>query len=245
METMTTRATTINLSEAERLASAVGGALLAAYGLAQRSKSGAMMAAAGGALIVRGATGFCPGYAAAGIDTSRSDTKSALAGSRGTPVETAVTIAKPHDELYRFWRNLENLSMFMPHLVSVKDLGDNRSHWIAKAPGGRTVEWDAEIINDDINELIGWRTLEGSDVVSAGSVRFKPTGKDGETLVKVHLQYDPPAGKVGATVAWLLGHDPSQTISEDLRRFKALMETGEVPTIEGQPRGRQSILNYD
>src|SRR4051812_1334926 len=144
METMTTRATTINLSEAERLASALGGALLAAYGISQRSKSGAMMAAAGGALIVRGATGFCPGYAAAGIDTSRSDTKSALAGSKGTPVETAVTIAKPHDELYRFWRNLENLSMFMPHLVSVKDLGDNRSHWIAKAPGGRTVEWDAE-----------------------------------------------------------------------------------------------------
>ena len=233
----------VNLSEAERLASAIGGALLAAYGLSQRSKSGAMIAAAGGALIVRGATGYCPGYAAAGIDTSRNDTRSALAGARGTPVDTAITIAKPHDELYRFWRDLENLPKFMPHLVSVRELGENRSHWIAKAPGG-TVEWDAEIINDDANELIGWRTLEGSDVVSAGSVRFKPNGRD-ETVVRVHLQYEPPAGKVGTTIAWLLGHEPSQTIGEDLRRFKALMETGEVPTIEGQPRGRQSILNYD
>src|SRR5689334_8191889 len=142
---MQMRASTMNISDTERFASALGGALLAAYGIAQRSKSGAMIAAAGGALIVRGATGFCPGYAAAGIDTSRSDTKTALAGSRGTPVETAVTIAKPHDELYRFWRDLENLPKFMPHLVSVKELGGNRSHWVAKAPGGRTVEWDAEI----------------------------------------------------------------------------------------------------
>jgi uncharacterized membrane protein len=242
---MQMRATTstINLSEAERIASAFGGALLAAFGLAQKSKAGAMIAAAGGALIVRGATGYCPGYAAAGIDTSRSDTKRALGGARGTLVDTSITIAKPHDELYRFWRNLENLPKFMPHLVSVKELGEKRSHWIAKAPGG-TVEWDAEIIHDDGNGLIGWRTLEGSDVVSAGSVRFKPTGHD-ETAVRVHLQYEPPAGKVGATIAWLLGHEPSQTIREDLRRFKALMETGEVPTIEGQPRGRQSILNYD
>ena len=243
--TMETKTTSINLSEAERLASAFGGALLAAYGISQRSKSGAMIAAAGGALIVRGATGYCPGYAAAGIDTSRSDTRSALAGSRGTPVETAVTIAKPHDELYRFWRNLENLPRIMPHLVSVTDRGDSRSHWVAKAAGGRTVEWGAEIINDNQNELIGWRSLDGSDVVSAGSGRFKPTGKDDETLVHVHLQYEPPAGKVGTAVAWLTGHEPSQTIREDLRRFKALMETGEVPTIEGQPRGRQSILNYD
>jgi len=234
-----------NISDTERLASALGGAVLAAYGISQRSKSGTVLAAAGGALIVRGATGYCPGYAAAGIDMHTSDdTKVALAGEKGTPVELAVTIARPHDELYRFWREFENLPRFMPHLVSVTDLGDNRSHWVATSVRGRTVEWDAEIINDDENELIGWRTLNGSDVVSAGSVRFKPTGQ-GETMVHVHLQYEPPAGKVGATIAWLLGHEPSQTIREDLRRFKALMETGEVPTTEGQPRGRQSILNYD
>jgi len=226
-----------NISDAERLASALGGALLAAYGISQRSRSGTILVAAGGALIVRGATGYCPGYAAAGIDWHTSDdTRVALAGEKGTPVDVAVTIARPHDELYRFWRQLDNLPKFMPHLVSVTDLGNNRSHWVAMAIRSRTVEWDAEIINDNPNELIGWRTLAGADVVSAGSVRFKPNGK-GETEVHVHLQYDPPAGKMGAVVAWMFGDEPSQTIREDLRRFKALMETGEVPTTKGQPRG--------
>src|SRR3954469_9599165 len=154
---METKLQIANISDAERLASALGGALLAAYGIPQRNKSGAMLAAAGGAVIVRGATGFCPGYAAAGVDMSTSDdTKTALAGSRGSLVDTAGTIARPHDELYRFWRRLENLPKFMPHLVSVKQLDDTRSHWIAKAVRGRTVEWDAELINDDVNELIGW-----------------------------------------------------------------------------------------
>jgi uncharacterized membrane protein len=243
---METKLQIANISDAERLASALGGALLAAYGISQRNKSGAMLAAAGGALIVRGATGFCPGYAAAGVDMRTSDdTKTALAGARGSLVDTAVTIARPHDELYHFWRHLENLPKFMPHLVSVKQIDDKRSHWIAKAIRGRTVEWDAEIINDDLNELIGWRTLDGADVVSAGSVRFKPGGREGETQVHVRMQYDPPAGKMGAAFAWLFGDNPSQTIRDDLRRFKALMETGEVPTTEGQPRGQQSILNYD
>ena len=114
-----------------------------------------------------------------------------------------------------------------------------------KAPAGRTVQWDAEIINEIPGELIAWRTLAGADVVSAGSVRFIPLGAGRGTEVHVRLQYDPPAGKVGATVAWLLGHDPASAIREDLRRFKQIMETGEVPTTDGQPRGRQSILNYD
>ncbi len=242
---MNAKTTIANISDSERIATALGGALLAAYGISQRSKAGTILAAAGGALIVRGATGYCPGYAAAGIDMSSDDTKVALAGSRGTPVELAVTIMKPHDELYRFWHDLENLPKFMPHLVSVQSLGGNRSHWQAKVLRGRTVEWDAEIINDVPNELIGWRTLDGADVVSAGSVRFKPSGHDGETIVTVHMQYEPPAGKMGATLAWMFGQAPSQTIREDLRRFKALMETGEVPTTAGQPRGQQSILNYD
>jgi uncharacterized membrane protein len=120
-----------------------------------------------------------------------------------------------------------------------------RSHWVAKAPAGRTVQWDAEIINEIPGELIGWRTLDGADVVSAGSVRFKRAAGGRGTEVRVRLQYEPPAGKVGATVAWIMGHEPSQTIREDLRRFKQLMEAGEVPTIAGQPRGKQSPLNYD
>jgi uncharacterized membrane protein len=133
----------------------------------------------------------------------------------------------------------------MDHLESVTHVDERLSHWVAKAPAGRSLEWSAEIINEIPGELIAWATLAGSDVVSAGSVSFTPSPDGRETQVRVRLQYDPPAGKIGAAVAWLLGKDPSQTIREDLRRFKQLMEAGEIPTTDGQPRGKQSILNYD
>jgi uncharacterized membrane protein len=107
------------------------------------------------------------------------------------------------------------------------------------------VEWDAEIINEIHHELIAWRTLHGSTVVSAGSVHFKPAGPNRGTQVYVHMQYSPPAGRLGVAIAWMLGHEPNQTVQEDLRRFKRLLETGEAPTTKGQPRGRQSIFNYD
>jgi uncharacterized membrane protein len=238
---------TTNVAEVERWASALGGAALTVFGVKQRSVAGAMIAASGGALIYRGATGHCPVYAAAGVNTAGDvyDSKVALGGPRGVNVEEAVTINESADALYRFWRNFENLPRFMRFLVSVRQLDDRRSHWVARAPAGRTVEWDAEIINEVPGELIGWRTLDGADVVSAGSVRFKSAGGGRGTEVHVRLQYEPPAGKVGAAIAWMLGHEPSQAIREDLRRLKQLREAGEVPTIEGQPRGRQSILNYD
>lgn len=240
----------INVAGAERWASALGGAALTAYAIKQlrdRSPAGAALAAAGTALIYRGATGHCAVYEAAGINTAadgRTETKRALGGSRGVLVEEAVTINRPPEELYAFWRNFEQLPRFMDHLVSVTQLSQRRSHWVARAPAGRTVEWDAEIVNEIPNELIGWRTLDGADVVSAGSVRFKPAPRHG-TDVRVRMQYEPPAGKAGAAVAWMLGVEPSQTIQEDLRRFKQLMEAGEIPTTKGQPHGRQSILNYD
>jgi len=220
----------------------MSGALMAAYGISQRSIPGTILAAAGGALVVRGATGFCPGYAS--MDRNHASTRSALSGSRGIAVDVAVTIGRRPEELYECWRQLDNLPKFMTHLVSVTPHDTKRSHWVAKAPAGQTVEWDAEILTDKPNELIGWRTLDGADVISAGSVRFKPSGKENDTEVHVHLQYEPLGGKIGAAIAWLFGDEPSQVIREDLRRFKSLMEAGEVPSTEGQPRGKQSILNY-
>jgi uncharacterized membrane protein len=234
-----------NVGEVERWASALGGAVLAAYGIRQRSVAGAMIATSGGILIARGATGYCPMYAAAGVNSASTNTRVALAGSRGVLVEHAATINRPAEELYRFWRDFSNLPRFMRHLISVEPLDERRSHWVAQAPAGRTVEWDAEIINEIPNELIGWRTLDHADVISAGSVRFTTAGPDRGTEVHVRLQYEPPGGKVGAVVAWMLGQDPNHTIQEDLRRFKQLLETGEVPTTQGQSRGKQSILNYD
>jgi uncharacterized membrane protein len=234
-----------NVAEIERWASALGGAALTLYGVRQRSAAGALIAASGGVLIARGATGYCPMYAAAGVNNAASDTRTALGGPRGVRVDYSATINRGAEELYRFWRKFENLPRFMRHLVSVQQIDSRRSHWVAKGPAGRTVEWDAEIINEIPNELIGWRTLADADVVSAGSVRFTSLPHDRGTEVHVTLQYEPPGGKAGAAIAWVFGREPHQTIREDVRRFKQLMETGEMPTTDGQPRGQQSILNYD
>jgi uncharacterized membrane protein len=227
----------VNVMNADRWASALGGAALAAWGLkemrGERTPAGALIAAAGASLIVRG------------LQSPRFDTRDALSGARGVNVEHAFTINRRPDELYRFWRALDQLPRFMSHLVSVEELDPRRSRWTARGPAGRRVQWDAEIINEIPTELIGWRTLERSDVVSAGSVRFKAAPGGRGTEVHVRMQYEPPAGKAGAVIAWLFGADPASAIQEDLRRFKQLMESGEIPTIEGQPRGRRSILNYD
>jgi len=234
----------VNVAEVERWASALGGAALAALGIRQVRESsigGAIIAAAGTTLIYRGATGHCPVYAAAGVSTSsdRSDTRTALAGSHGVHVEEAVTIGRPAAELYGFWRRFDRLPSFMEHLVSVRCLDDRRSHWTAKAPAGRTVEWDAEIIRDIPNEMISWRTVGDPDVISAGSVHFSAQPGNRGTIVRTRLQYEPPAGKLGAIVARMFGQEPSQQIREDLRHFKQLMEAGEIATTSGQPHGRR------
>ncbi len=232
----------VNVADVERWASALGGAALTAYGIKQlrdRTPAGAALAAAGTALIVRGATGHCPMYSAAGINTAegREDTRAALSGARGVNVEEVVTIGRPAAELYRFWRNFEQLPRFMEYLESVRQIDHRRSHWIAKAPAGRRVEWDAEIINEIPDELIGWRTLDGADVISAGSVRFVGAPGGRGTQVRVRMQYDPPGGKLGSAIAWMFGKEPSQTVREALRHFKQLMEAGEIPTTAGQPVG--------
>jgi len=217
-----------NISKTERWTSSLIGTALAVTALQRKNRTLGM---AGLALLGRGASGYCPVSAAIGRDTSSAyDTRSRLAGSRGVNVESAITIYRPTQEVYAYWRNFENLANFMSHLSEVHDLGGTRSHWVAKGPLGVPVEWNAEIINDIPPELISWRTTGESDVVSAGSVRFTQAPGDHGTEVRVRLQYDPPAGKIGATVAWMLGDDAQQAIDEDLRRFKQLLETGEIST---------------
>jgi uncharacterized membrane protein len=211
---------------------------LAIYGLTRGSASGVVLALIGGSLVYRGTTGHCSTYQAMGIDTAQH--RAGVAGNRGIKVEKSVLINKSPEELYRFWHNFENLPQFMNHLESVQVRDDRRSHWVAKAPLGTTVEWDAEIINEKENELIAWRSLEGADVNNAGSVRFQPARGGRGTEVKVSLEYDPPAGVLGAAVAKLFGEEPNQQVEEDLRRFKQLMETGVIPTTEGQSSGRSN-----
>jgi uncharacterized membrane protein len=230
-----------NINDAERWASLAAGIGLAAYGLIRKrgTGTGVALAAVGAALMKRGATAHCDAYHMFGINTAQSgsDTRAALGGRSGIHVDESVTINQPVEVLYRFWRNLENLPRFMRHLESVERITDTLSRWQAKGPAGMTIEWNAEIINDVANQVIGWRSIDGSDVVSAGSVNFDDAGPGRGTRVRVHLQYSPPAGKLGAAFAKLLGRDPGSEIREDLRQFKQLLEAGEVPTTTGQPRG--------
>ena len=151
-------------------------------------------------------------------------------------VQKSVTVMRPRAEVFQFWRRLENLPTFMYHLKSV-EVNGARSHWVARAPGGGDVEWDAEIIADREGEFLSWRSLEGSEIRNEGSVRFKDAPADRGTELRVELSYDAPAGKVGALVAKLLGEEPSQQITDDLRRFKQVMETGEVVLSDGSPEG--------
>ena len=141
----------------------------------------------------------------------------------GVQVEKEIVINRTAQELYRFWRNLENLPLFMHHLKSVRVLDEKRSHWVARGPLGKEVQWEAEIVNDVPNERIGWQSLPDSDVRNAGSVQFIPSGNN-STLVRVVLRYDPPAGKLGEVVSKLLGENPGHEVEEDLKRLQSELE---------------------
>ena len=175
--------------------------------------------------------------------TLASDTPRA-AGRAGTRrVERVLTIRRPADELYDVWRDFERLPSFMRNVVSVSEDG-RRSRWVVKAPGG-TVSWDAELTEQRRAKRLAWRTLEGADVMHRGSVRFKPAMQGIGTEVFVTLEWDPPAGALGAGVAKILGDDPGRQLKEDLWRFKQLMETGHVPTTQGQSCGHAQAGKAD
>ncbi|MDQ1557467.1 MAG: hypothetical protein QOD32_527 [Pyrinomonadaceae bacterium] len=233
----------VNVGEIERWASAIGGGALAVYGLTRGSYGGIALALLGASLVHRGATGHCYAYDAAGVNTAKAEGDNpfvSVEGGRGVKVEKSVTINKSPGELYNFWLNFENLPRFMNHLEEVRVTGDGRSHWVAKGPAGTRVEWDAESYNLVENEIIAWRSLEGSQVANAGSVHFTPAPEGRGTEVRVVLKYDPPAGVLGAWVAKLFGEAPEQQIAEDLGRFKQLMEAGETATVTGQTSGRSA-----
>jgi uncharacterized membrane protein len=225
----------VNVSEGERWVSSIGGGALAALGVLRGSWGGLALATASGYLIYRGVSGYCPLFGVLRIDH---DTTT----HEGVRVEYAYTINQPAATLYEFWRHFENLPQFMSHLQSVEAIDERRSRWVATAPAGMTVEWEAEITADQQNERIAWRSLPGSQIENQGEVRFEPSTEGSGTVVRVVLEYKPPFGSTGALIARLFGEEPRQQVQEDLRRFKRLMETGEIATTEGQPQGRRSAL---
>ena len=164
--------------------------------------------------------------------------KIVVPGNKGVKISRAVTIRKPARQLYLFWRDLENLPRVIKHPVSIVNKSGIESHWSVSAPpGDRRVEWDALIINDEPDKLIAWRSREDSEILNAGTIRFEPAPGDEGTEVTVILEYEPPGGKLGALLAKLSGEEAGQQVADTLRRFKALMEAGEIPTIEGQSVG--------
>lgn len=224
-----------NVGVRERAASALVGGALLAEGLRRRSAFGALLALGGGALVARGASGRCPAYAATGRDTTvrgRHETdmprkqygpNAVLDASESVRVEHSIVVDRPVEQLYEYWRNLENLPLIMRHIVEVREIGGGNSAWVARGPAGTRIRWRARIINEIPNELLAWKSLAGADIPNAGSVRFTP-GRDG-TNVRVILEYDPPGGRLGAMIAGIFGEDPGKQVLADLVNFRRAMET--------------------
>jgi len=215
-----------SLSQTNNLIAIGTGAALLTFSAFRRSPAGPWIAAAAVPFLYRGIVGHWPEpFHTRGPND---DTREALGGDHGVHVREAVRLELPIHQVYSFWRRFENLPRFMRYLDSVREDAADRSHWVAIGPGGIRVEWDAELINEVEDKLIAWRSLPGSDVTTAGSVNFDSVRGGRETQVTVNLQYAPPAGKTGAWVATLFGREPSQTIREDLRRLKQILEAGEI-----------------
>ncbi len=228
-----------NMSTVDRVLSIVGGTLLAVSSVRRRSGSplGVLAAAE---MVRRGISGHCYLYQLLGVRTQPTDPWSSVSVPYETGVRAsgAITLSTPRDRVFAFWRDLSNLPQVMQHLVAVEPVDSKTSHWVAEGPGGKRLEWDAEIINEIPGELLAWRSLPGSQVDSAGSVRFKDAPGGRGTELSVDFQYNPPAGFAGAYIAKLFNRDAEAEMERDLYRLRQYLDTGEVVTTKGQPRGR-------
>lgn len=222
-----------NIEMPERVGSVVAGSALVLYGLSRRSLGGVLFALLGGGLLYRGSTGYCAMYHQLGINSRQMNDETGVRGDKGIKVERSIRIARSPHDVYRFWRNLENLPRFFENVESVTPVDELRSRWVVKGPAGTHLEWTAQILTDHDGELISWESLPGAEVQNAGSVRFE-RADDGGTEVKVALQYYPPSGIIGAAVAKLFGEAPDQQLDEDLARLKQLLESS------GQPAAKRA-----
>jgi uncharacterized membrane protein len=223
------RSLPINVSEAERWASILGGGYLYLKGWLRGGPIGFMTSLLGGGLILRGYSGHCPIYEMRGKESvvRGGSADVSVPYKEGYQFQESVVVDASPEKLYAFWRNLENLPRIMRHVESVTMMKDGLSHWVVKGPPGVRVEWDGEVINEVENELIGWRSLPGADVNHAGSVHFEEV--PGGTKVTVVLRYVPPGGALGKAIARLFGTLPKEQVREDLQNFKTWMETGKNP----------------
>lgn len=237
----------VNVGDLERVVSIVAGGGMALAGLRQLdSLRGMILAVCGGGLVYRGVSGHCKTYELLGMSTATErNAATGVPAQHGTKVEKTITINLSPEEVYCYWRNFENLPKFMKHLVSVDELGANRSHWVATGPLGATVEWDAEVINERPGEMIAWRSVEGSQVDTAGSVHFEPAAGGRGTQIRVSLKYNPPGRVLGIGIAKLFAEDPASQIAEDLGRLKQVLEAGELATGAANPGAAAAAADLD
>lgn len=231
----------VNVGRGERLVSVIGGSVLTFYGLRRRGALGTAAAAAGTMLIERGVSGHCRVYEAMNVSTDHGRLHSgepSVDPDSAISVRRAVTVMRSREECYAAWRDFARLPAFMDYLESVEVIDQTRSRWTAKGPAGKSVQWDAEIISDVPDRSIAWESVEPADVPNRGRVDFRDAPGDRGTEVHVWLEWDPPGGRVAKLVATIFGKDPQHEVGNALRRFRQIMETGTVPTVDGQPTGR-------
>ena len=214
---------TVNVNDNERLLSVTLGTFFLTRGLKKVSVLNTLL---GGYLIYRGASGHCPVY-------SQVQRNKYIDKPEAVNIQTTLIVNKSRQEVYDFWRKLENLPLFMKHLKTVKEVDEKRSHWEASVPGNlTTISWDAEIVKEEDGKLISWKSLPGATVENAGKVDFQDSLGGQGTELRVVITYRPPAGKVGSGIAWLLNPVFRKMIENDIVNFKQYIETGFLASVE-------------
>lgn len=232
----------INVGSGERNLSLLGGAALTVLAVSRRGGWSIPALAAGVVLLYRGFTGSDPFYKALGIDTAVKATDSGVVSvphNQGIHITRAVSINRSIEDLYGFWRDPHNLTRVINYIETIEPRGEGRYHWTLKLPGNIGVGVEVESVNEVPNEVIAWRSIEGSPLQTAGSVRFKQAPIDRGVEVHLTVEFVPPGGPIGQAVMKLFGEAPQQVVGQMLREFKQVMETGETPTNDGQPSGRE------
>lgn len=224
-----------NVGDIERAVSLVSGSALAVYGLQRRDLRGLALAGLGAMLFRRGASGHCNVYDVLGVSTADDLTGAAATvdARRAIKIKRSVTIDRTPEALYSIWHNFERIPEYVRDIESVRLLGEGRSHWVACAPGGKRIEWDAEIVNDLPNELVAWKTVGNPDIAHAGSVHFAQAPDGRGTDVRVEIDYEPPGGRLGmlvSTFTRLFGQAPEARLVEDLQAFKRQVEASHGAT---------------
>ncbi|HET7463201.1 MAG TPA: SRPBCC family protein [Longimicrobium sp.] len=219
----------VNMGRNDRLASVLGGAGLALLGARQRGVGGALLGAAGAALIARGAAGHCPVYQALGASSRTGLPRKRLRADEdvrpGVSVSASITVPRPAGDAYAVWRDFTNAPRYMDRITSVEVLDETRSRWTATGPTGRGWTWESQVVEDSPGELIAWESLPGSELPNRGWVQFVPAGADGrQTEVRYFVEFDPPGGVIGNAIAHAFHDAPREMVRGDLRRFRGLLE---------------------